>query len=60
VSDAWDLAKRYRHLAEVYRLLAARSSIENRDHYLRMAKHYSKVAEAAATGTSVQTGGNGN
>jgi len=57
--DVLDLAERYRDLAEEYRRLAAGSSIEIRDRYLRMAKHYSKVAEAAATETSVQTRGNG-
>jgi hypothetical protein len=45
-------------MAEEYRRLAAGSSIEIRDRYLRMAKHYSKVAEAAATETNVLTRGN--
>jgi len=57
--DARDLAERYSDLAEEYRRLAAGSSIEIRDRYLRMAAHYSKVAEAAAAETSVQTRGNG-
>jgi hypothetical protein len=57
--DARDLAERYRDLAEEFRRLAAgsSSSIEKRDRYLRMAAHYSKVAEAAAE-ASVPTLGN--
>jgi len=55
--DAQDLAERYRDLAEQCRRLAAGSNIEMRNRYLRMAAHYSKVAEAAAAETSVQTNG---
>ena len=44
--DARTQAERYRDLAEEYRRLAIGSSTEMRDRYLRMAEHYSALAEA--------------
>lgn len=47
MSDARNLAQRYRNLAEECRRLAAISPpTETRDRYLRMAEHYSTLAEA--------------
>jgi hypothetical protein len=39
-------AKRYRELAEGCRNMAASGQIEIRNHYLRMAEYYSRLAEA--------------
>jgi hypothetical protein len=44
--DARNRAQHYRDLAEEYRRLSIGSSAEMRDRYLRMAQHYSKLAEA--------------
>jgi hypothetical protein len=43
--DARNRAERYRDLAEEYRRLSMGSSTEMRDRYLRMAEHYSRLAE---------------
>jgi hypothetical protein len=44
--DTWNRAERCRDLAEEFRRRAATcSSTENRDRYLRMAQHLSKLAE---------------
>jgi hypothetical protein len=58
--DAQNQAQRYRDLADEYRRLAATSSsAEMRERYLRMAEHYSSLAEAAAAEASVQGSENG-
>jgi hypothetical protein len=45
-------AERYRDMAEGCRRLAALGlSTETKNHYLRMAEHYSSLAEAAEQGT---------
>ena len=50
--DAFGRAERYRDLAEGCRRLAAIGfSAETRNHYLRMAEHYSSLAEAEEQGT---------
>jgi hypothetical protein len=46
--DTWYRAQRYRDLAEECRRLAADPSTEDRDRYLRMAEHYSTLAQAEA------------
>ena len=49
MADTWYRAQRYRDLAEECRRLAAIDpSTENRDRYLRMAEHYSTLAQAEA------------
>jgi hypothetical protein len=49
--DALNRVKRYRELAEGCRHLAAIAfSTETRDHFLRMAEHYSTLAEAEEPG----------
>jgi hypothetical protein len=53
--DALSRAQRYRDLAEGCRHLAAIGiSTETRNHYLRMAEHYSSLAEAEEQGTQAQ------
>jgi hypothetical protein len=56
LDDALNRAKRYRELAKGCRRLAAIGfSTETRDHFLRIAEHYSALAEAeeaAHTGVS--------
>jgi hypothetical protein len=50
--DALHRAERYRDLAEGCRRLAAIGiSTETQNHYLRMAEHYSTLAEAEEQGT---------
>jgi hypothetical protein len=50
--DALNRAERYRDMAEGCRRLAALGlSTETKNHYLRMAEHYSSLAEAAEQGT---------
>jgi hypothetical protein len=50
--DALNRAERYRDLAEGCRRLAAIGfSTETRNHCLRMAEHYSSLAEAEEQGT---------
>ena len=50
--DALNRAERYRDMAEGCRRLAALGlSTETRNHYLRMAEHYSSLAEAEEQGT---------
>jgi hypothetical protein len=50
--DALNRAQRYRDMAEGCRRLAALGlSTETRNHYLRMAEHYSSLAEAEEQGT---------
>jgi len=50
--DALNRAERYRDLAEECRRLAAIGApIEIRNRYLRMAEHYSKLAEAEELST---------
>jgi hypothetical protein len=50
--DALNRAERYRDLAEGCRRLAAIGfSTETRNHYLRMAEHYSSLAEAEEQAT---------
>jgi hypothetical protein len=50
--DALNRAERYRDLAEGCRRLAAIGfSTETQSHYLRMAEHYSSLAEAEELGT---------
>jgi len=45
--DTWYRAQRYRDLAEECRRLATIDpSTEDRDRYLRMAEHYSTLAQA--------------
>jgi hypothetical protein len=52
MSEALRRAKTYRYLAREYRRLAAiDSAIETRNHYLRMAEHYSALAEAEEQST---------
>jgi len=52
MSDALKRAEHYRDLAKRYRRLAASgSSTENRNHYLRIAEHYSTLAEAEELST---------
>jgi hypothetical protein len=47
LDDALNRANRYRELAKGCRRLAAIGvSTETRDHFLRMAEHYSALAEA--------------
>jgi hypothetical protein len=49
--DALNRAERYRELAEGCRHLAAIAfSAETRNHFLRMAEHYSTLAEAEGPG----------
>ncbi len=49
--DALNRAKRYRELAKGCRRLAAIGfSTETRNHFLRMAEHYSTLAEAEELG----------
>ncbi|HLK81519.1 MAG TPA: hypothetical protein VKT99_08500 [Xanthobacteraceae bacterium] len=53
--DALSRAQRYRDLAEGCRRLAAIGlSAETRNHYLRMAEHYSSLAEAEEQGSQAQ------
>ena len=53
--DALNRAQRYRDLAEGCRRLAAIGfSTETRNHYLRMAEHYSSLAEIEEQGTQAQ------
>jgi hypothetical protein len=50
--DALNRAERYREQAEECRRLATIGfSTETRNHYLRMAEHYSSLAEAEEQGT---------
>jgi hypothetical protein len=52
MSDALKQAEHYRDLKERYLHLAAiGSSIERRNHYLRIAEHYSMLAEAQELST---------
>ena len=44
--DAQNHAQRYRDLAEEYRRLASTALPGMRDRYLRMAQHFSRLAEA--------------
>ena len=47
MSNGLKRAEQYRDLAKRYiRLAAMSSSTENRNHYLRIAEHYSTLAEA--------------
>jgi hypothetical protein len=51
MQDALKRAERYRALAEGCRRLAAIGiSTETRDHFLRMAEHYSSLAQAEELG----------
>jgi hypothetical protein len=53
--DTLSRAQRYRDLAEGCRRLAAIGlSTETRNHYLRMAEHYSSLAEAEEQGMQAQ------
>jgi hypothetical protein len=57
MSDALNRAQRYRDLAEGCRRLAAVGfSTETRNHYLRMAEHYSSLAEAEEQDAQAQGG----
>jgi hypothetical protein len=52
--DALNRAERYRELAEGCRRLATIGfSVETRSHYLRMAEHYSSLADVEEQGTQV-------
>jgi hypothetical protein len=52
--DALNRAERYREMAEGCRRLATIGlSIETRNHYLRMAEHYSLLADFEEQGTQV-------
>jgi hypothetical protein len=52
--DALNRAERYRELAEGCRRLATIGfSVETRNHYLRMAEHYSLLADIEEHGTQV-------
>jgi hypothetical protein len=52
MSDALKQAKRYRDLEQRYiRLAAIGSSTERRNYYLRIAEHYSTLAEAEELST---------
>jgi hypothetical protein len=54
VQDALNRAERYRALAEGCRRLAAIGiSTETVDHFLRMAEHYTSLAEAEEQGRLV-------
>jgi len=55
--DAQNQVQRYRDLAEQYRRLASSASTEMRDRYLRIAQHYSSLAEAGEP--SAEEGKNG-
>jgi len=52
MSDALKQAEHYRDLEKRYlRLAAICSSTQNRNHYLRIAEHYSTLAEAEELST---------
>ncbi len=52
--DALNRAERYRELAEGCRRLAIIGfSVETQSHYLRMAEHYSLLADVEEQGTQV-------
>ena len=52
--DALNRAERYRELAEeCQRLATIGSSIETRNYYLRIAEHYSLLADVEEQGTQV-------
>jgi hypothetical protein len=54
--DASNRAQRYRDLAEGCRRLAAIGfTTETRSHYLRMAEHYSSLADAEEQGAQVHS-----
>jgi hypothetical protein len=46
LTDATNQVERYREMAEEYRRLAGSATTEMRDRYLRMAGHFSRLAEA--------------
>jgi hypothetical protein len=55
MSDALKQTKYYRDLEQRYlRLAAIGSSTERRNHYLRIAEHYSALAEAEELSTTGQ------
>jgi hypothetical protein len=59
MSDALKRAEHYRDVAKRYlRLAAISSTAENRNHYLRIARHYKTLAEAEELRTLGYMNGN--